>query len=137
MSSTQVRKEWSAVCDTVVHEKPVLIKRTRDSMFLADVSLLGELLEAYKFHAKLLTESNGSITISLDEIDLIENGVNEQEAVHKLAVAILDYAEDYYSDFLYWSRGDRKSHKPYVIKALIIGDVYKIGGLIECRHGGI
>ena len=137
MSSTQVRKEWSAVCDTVTREKPVLIKRTRDSMFLADVTLLDELLAAYKFHAKLLTESNGSITISLDEIDLVENGANEQEAVQKLATAILDYAEDYYNDFLYWSRGDRKTHKPYVIKALIIGDVHKIGGLIECRHGGI
>lgn len=27
--ATTVRKEWSSVCDSVIHEKPKFIKRTR------------------------------------------------------------------------------------------------------------
>ena len=137
MNATQVRREWSSICDKVAREKPVLIKRTRDNMILAEVSLLDEFLSLYEFNAKIITEDDGSITITLDEIDLVENGINEKEAVHKLALAILEYAEDYYADFLYWSRGNRKSHKPYVFKALILGNAVKIGGVIKCRHGEI
>jgi len=137
INATQVRNEWSAVVDAVIREKPQFIKRTRDFMFLTDVNLLWELLSAYTFHAAVFNENNGSITISLDEIDLVENGENEQEALRKLAAAILEYSEDYYNDYSYWSRGNRKAHKPYVFKALILNDVNKIGGLIECRHGKI
>jgi len=137
MSATTVRKEWSTVVDSVVREKPIMVKRTRDRMFLTNIALLAELLEAYTFHATLFTENDKSITISLDEIDLIENGRDEEDAKHKLAASILDYANDYYNDFTYWSRGNRRSHIPYVFKALILGDVEKIGGVIQCRHGGI
>ena len=137
MSATTVRKEWSAVVDSVVREKPIMFKRTRDRMFLTNIELLSELLEAYTFHAAIFTEDDKSLTISLDEIDLIENGTDEQEAKNKLAASILEYANDYYDDYAYWSRGNRKSHIPYVFKALILGDAEKIGGLIQCRHGGI
>ena len=137
MSATNVRKEWSTVFDSVVREKPILIKRTRDQVFLSDVDFLNELLEVYTFHAALFTEADGSVTISLDEIDIIENGRDEQDARIKLAESILDYANDYYDDFAYWARGNRKNHKPYVIKALLLADTEIIGGLIECRHGGI
>ena len=56
-------------------------------------------------------------------------------AIKKLANAILEYSEDYYKDFAYWSRGGRKSHVPYVFKALILNDIDKIGGLIKCSNG--
>jgi len=137
MNATTVRKEWSTVVDSVVREKPIMFKRTRDRMFLTNVEFLSELLEAYIFHATVFKENDNSFTISLDEIDLIENGKDEQDAKQKLAASILEYAKDYYDDYTYWSRGNRKSHIPYVFKALILGDAEKIGGLIQCRHGGI
>jgi hydroxymethylpyrimidine pyrophosphatase-like HAD family hydrolase len=137
LNATQVRKDWSSVLDSVTREKkPVMIKRTRDYLLLTEANLFSELLSAYNFHAKIFTEEDGSVTISLDELDLVENGKNKAEALQKLASAILEYAEDYYEDFSYWSRGDRRAHIPYVIKALVIGDTNKIGGLIKCRRGG-
>ena len=30
--ATNVRKQWSTICDSVIHNKPKLIKRTRDKM---------------------------------------------------------------------------------------------------------
>jgi len=135
INATQARKEWSAVVDSVIRDKPRFIKRTRDYMLLTDVGVLDELLSVYTFHAEILKENDGSVTISLDAIDLVENGADEREAVHKLSLAILEYSEDYYNDYAYWARGERKMHLPYVLKALIINDAEKIGGLIECRHG--
>jgi len=135
INATQVRSDWSAVVDSVVREKPIMFKRTRDFLFLSDIELLSELLSAYTFNAKVYTEEDGSITISLDEIDLFENGANEADALENLSKAILEYSEDYYADYTYWSRGNRKAHKPYVFKALILNDIEKIGGLIKCRHG--
>jgi len=135
INATQVRSDWSAVVDSVVREKPILFKRTRDILFLTDIELLGELLSAYTFNASVYTESDRSVTISLDEIDLVENGADEADALEKLAKAILEYSEEYYADYSYWSRGNRATHKPYVFKALILNDTKKIGGLIKCRHG--
>jgi len=137
LNATQVRKEWSSVVDTVVREKPQFIKRTRDRMFLANIELLSEFLSAYTFSAETFTEDDGSITLSLNELDLVENGKNEQEAVNKLAEAIYEYAEEYYNDFAYWSRGNRTSHKPYVFKALALGSAREIGEQIVCRRGKI
>ena len=84
-----------------------------------------------------MVEDDGSVTISLDEIDLAENAANEQDALLKLAEAILEYSKDYYNDFAYWARGSRQTHMPYVFKSLILNDVKKIGGLIKCRRGEI
>ena len=137
INATQVRSDWSAVVDSVVREKPILFKRTRDILFLTDIELLGELLSAYTFNASVFTETDGTVTISLDEIDLVENGTDEADALDKLSRAILEYSEEYYADYTYWSRGNRKAHKPYVFKALILNDIGKIGGLIKCRHGEI
>ena len=49
----------------------------------------------------------------------------------------MEYSEEYYADYSYWSRGNRKNHKPYIFKALITNDIKKIGEMIRCRHGEI
>jgi len=135
LNSTDVRREWSSIVDAVVRDKPQFIKRTRDYMFLSNVKTLESLLSAYTFHVGVFDEDDGSVTLSLDEIDLVENGVDLNDAITKLAYGILDYSEDYYREFSYWARGSRVSHIPYVLKALIINDVKKIGDLIVCRPG--
>ena len=135
ISATQARNEWSTMIDSVIREKPKFIKRTRDYMFLSDIGIIENLLTAYTFHAEIFSEDDGSITLSLDEIDLVENGPNQHDTLLKLSAAILEYAKDYYEDFSYWSKGSRKLHIPYVLKALILNDPQKIGGFIQCRHG--
>jgi len=54
-----------------------------------------------------------------------------------MAEAILEYSEDYYKDFEIWAKGWRIPHIPYVLKALMLNDLEKIGGLITCRPGEI
>ena len=137
LNATNVRNEWSTVVDSVIREKPVIFKRTRDRMILSDIGFFSELLTAYNFNVRLFTEDNGTITASLDEIDLVENGATENEVKIKLAQSILEYSEEYYNEFSFWSRGDRKAHIPYVFKALILKDTDEIGRSFVCRHGEI
>ena len=134
--ATTVRKEWSAVCDSVIHEKPKFIKRTRDKLWFSSLDTISEILEAYHFTVIKYIENDGSVTLSLNEIDLVENGKNEQEARYNLAQSILDYSIDYYNDYEMYSHSpNRKKHIPYIFKALIIDDPEKIGDMLQCQDG--
>jgi len=137
INATKARNEWSSLVESVIRDKPAIIKKTRDYLFFSNINILENILAAYSFHAETLIEEDGSVTISLDEIDLVENAPDMPGVISKLANAILEYSNDYYNEFAYWSRGDRKAHIPYIFKALILNDVGKIGGLIKCRRGKI
>ena len=137
-NATDVRKNWSSVVDSVIREKPVIIKRTRDFMVLANRELFSDMLSAYTFSAKKFVEADGSVTLSLNEMDIAENAPTEDEAKRALANAVLDYAEDFYNDFHYWSSApNRKAHIPYVLRALLLDDAEKIGECISCQAGEI
>ncbi len=134
--ATIVRKEWSSVCDTVIYDRPQFVKRTRDEFLMLNMPTLDILLESYSFTAQLFIEEDGSITISLDNMDLVENGINYAEAKMKMGFSILEYANEFYENYKTYSViPNRKSHIPYILRALAINDAEKIGGLIHCRDG--
>lgn len=136
VNATDVRKEFSQTIDTAIREKPQFIRRTRDYLFLSDINFVDTLLSAYSFTAKKFVEDDGSVTLSLNEIDLAENAETEESAKKKLAQSIIEYAEDFYNDFNFWSIApNRKGHIPWVFKALIIDDADKLGELIQCQNG--
>ena len=136
INATEARKDWSLLIDQVIREKPRFIKRTRDYMMLSDIRFLEIILSGYVFSADYFQETDGSVTLSLNEIDIVVNGKSEHEAKLKLAQSILEYSEDFYKNFKYWSSApNRISHIPYVFKALILDDAKKIGDEITCRNG--
>lgn len=134
--ATDVRKEWSAVCDSVIHDKPKFIKRTRDKMWFSNLDTMAEILKAYTFTANMLIEEDGSVTLSLNEIDLIENGADETAARLALGTAILEYSAEYYNNYTFYSHSpNRKGHVPYIFKALIMDNPKEIGESILCQDG--
>jgi hypothetical protein len=135
-NATEVRNNWSEYSDKVIREKPLFIKKTREYMFLSSLEQLCLILDGYDFSANLLKEENGSVTASLNEIDLIENADSEEGARLALGKSLLDYAEDYFDDFKVWNAApNRKKHLPYVLKALTINDAALIGKSLICQHG--
>ncbi len=136
LSATEVRKDWSAVLDSTIRQKPQFIKRTRDYLVLSDVKFMDMILCGYNFTAKRMKEEDGSITLSLNEMDLVENAPTEKDAVSELANSIYEYAQEYYREFNLWSNApNRRSHAPYVMKALILDDVQKIAECLQCQAG--
>ena len=73
-SATEVRKEWSMFFDKAVREKPFFIKRTRDNAVLVDLRFMDILLEEYRYVCKKYAECDGTITLSMEVLDLVENG---------------------------------------------------------------
>ena len=138
MSSSDVRKEWSSVIDSVVRRKPVFIKRTRDRMILCSDETMAQIVGDITFDAEQYTEEDGSVTLSLDAPDLAANGEDLQAAKAKLARDIVEYAEEYYQEFELYSRApNRRGHLPYVIKALIAKSPEELEAAIVCRDGRI
>ncbi|MCM1193708.1 MAG: hypothetical protein NC123_20455 [Butyrivibrio sp.] len=134
--ATTVRKEWSTVCDSVIREKPKFIKRTHDKMWFSSLETINDILQGYQFTAFKYIEDDGSVTLSLNEIDLIENGPNEQAVRSMLGKAILEYSMDYYNEYEMYSHSpNRKGHIPYIFKALITDDPEKIGEMVQCQNG--
>lgn len=134
ISATDARKDWSQLIDTVVHDKPQMISRTRDYVLMTEVHLMMEILSKYKYAATRYLEEDNSITLSLNEMDIAVNGSTEDEARMKLAQDILEYSEEFYDEFHFWSKApNRKKHVPYVMKALILQDIEKIGEEITCH----
>lgn len=134
ISATDARKDWSQLIDTVVHDKPQIISRTRDYVLMTNIHLMTEILSKYKYNATRYLENDNSVTLSLYEMDIAVNGSTEDEARKKLAQDILEYAEEFYDEFHFWSMApNRKKHVPYVMKALILQDINKIGEEIICH----
>ena len=136
INATEVRKEWSSVVDGVIRERPILIKRTRDKIWLSDVQTMADILNAYQFTAERFVEDDASITLSLNEMDLIENAATETEARLLLAQSIAEYAAEYYEHYAVYSKApNRKAHIPYVFKALLAENIQLLGESILCRDG--
>ncbi len=137
INATDVRKDWSSVVDGVIRERPTFIKRTRDRMWLSNIDTMKDILMGYQFTVKKHNEEDNSVTLELIEIDLVENGKTEEEARIRLAQSILEYANEYYQNYAYYSKApNRKTHIPYVFKALIMDSVQELGDSIVCQGGG-
>jgi len=82
--------------------------------------------------AEKFIEEDGSITLSLNEMDLIENEQTEEAAVLTLAQSILEYAKDFYGEFDLWSKApNRNDHIPDIINALMLDNINKIASCIK------
>lgn len=135
LNATDVRKNWSVTLDSIVHDKPAYIKRTHDNIALMDVSTLNELLAGYKYTADKYDEDDGSVTLSLRELDIVVNDADLEATKRRLAEYIKEYAEEFYSEYNVWSKApNRKGHIPYVFKALTL-DTDSILEDIVCQNG--
>jgi len=135
LSATDVRKNWSVTIDSVIRNRPAYVKRTHDNLAIINVTTLNSLLAGYKYNAKKYTEEDGSVTLSLVDIDIVVNDHDEVSAKKRLAENIKEYAEEFYEEFSVWSSApNRKSHIPYIVKALTL-NTDEISEDIVCQNG--
>lgn len=136
MSATEVRKDWSRVLDSVTRRRPAFIKRTHDNVVLASTESLSAMLSDVRYETNIFQEDDGSITLSLDALDLVVNEKSLESAKKTLANDIEEYAEEYYANYESYSVSpNRRAHLPYVMKALIADSPKELEDAIECRAG--
>jgi hypothetical protein len=104
------------------------------NMITEDV--LANILEPYKFTAAEFADDYEGIVLWSDDLHIWASGKSKEDAIKSLATEILEHSNDFYKEFNLWVK-DRGVQVPYVLKALMLNDVEKIGGLITCRPGEI
>ena len=72
--SSEVRNGWSGVMDSVIRKRPAFIRRTRDFMMLSSIETISALVADVKYVADEFLEEDGSVTLSLRDMDIIANG---------------------------------------------------------------
>ena len=138
LSASDVRKDWSKVIDSVVHVRPAFIKRTRDRMVLCSNDTVRQLVYGTPIAAHSFIEDDGSVTISMDNVDLAVNGANFQDAKSKLIDDLIEYAEEYYQNFELYSRAsNRKEHLSLVMKVLTAASKEELEDAVQCQDGKI
>ena len=135
LNATEVRKNWSTYLDEV-REKPIFIKRTRDFSALINIDCINVLLEDVKIEYSKIIDSDGSVVISANNMDIISSGATEKEALNAFVDDLVEYSQDFYDDFSFWSSAkNRKSDIPVVLKILVSRDKKEVEDLLVCRNG--
>lgn len=136
VNATDVRKDWGSFIDSVVRNRPKFIKRSRDYIFTTSTDMLKEMLKGYKLTVSIYEEDNGTVTATLEELDIVSNGCTKEDALNTLTSNLQEYAEEYYNEFEYWySAPNRKAHLPYVLNILLQDEVKDIMSMIKCQAG--
>ena len=133
MSSTDVRKNWSEVMDTVVRQKPIFVKRNRDILTVLSMEQLDLILDSFRFTLQVITEEDGSYTGIVEQLDLLGNAESEQSLIEQLTIDVIEYSEEYMNNFnMYYHSPNRRDHFPYIYKVAAQGDdIKKVRGLFE------
>ncbi len=131
VNATEVRNNFSYYIDTVVRDRPIAVKRSRDVLLLFSDQMVRDLLNDLTIQAEL-TKEDGLIVGTV--FDLVVHGESEQEVIQKLAEELLEYAQDYINDFkLFYNAPNRKDHYPYVLRILLSSSIDEIKGLINAK----
>ena len=133
LNATQVRADFSRFVDTVVHEKPQVVKRNRDVFWSISHKMTEELLSAFSLAIEYEQEEDGTFVGSFIQLeDIIAYGNTFQAMLDDAARQLKEYAVDYYDDFTrYYNAPNRKAHLPFVLNVLIQEDLDGIKHLIR------
>lgn len=135
-SATEVRRNWGQFNDDVVHKGPQFVKRSRDKWAALSDEQLHTAFGSFRFNAMTFIEDDGSVTLSIRDFGIVADGDTKEEALNELAEFLIDYAEEYHSEFdLYYKSPNRRDHFPYIMNVLIQDDVDGVKDLITCQPG--
>lgn len=127
---TDARKDMSAFFDSVIHEKPVILKRRKYEAVLIERSLLQMMLEYATIEVSCVqTKEKWIYHATL--LDIFAEGETKVEAETNLCEALLNYANDVYENFMFYYYGQNIKHKlPYIFHILNCEDLEQIKGIL-------
>jgi len=136
LNATDVRKHWSQFNDDVIREGPKFVKRNRDRWAALSADHLKEAFSDYVFSASSFVEEDETVTVSLDNFDIVENGDTREEAIELVVDELIEYAHEYMDNFnLYFNSPNRRKHFKFIMNVLIQDSAEDVKELIECQAG--
>ena len=107
---TDARKDMSSFFDSVIHEKPVILKRRKHEAVLVEKSLLKMMLE-YATIDVTCVQSKEKWVYHATLLDVFGEGSTKNEAEISLCEALLKYASDVYDNFMFYYYGQNIKNK--------------------------
>lgn len=131
---TDARKDMSSFFDSVIHEKPLILKRRKYEAVLVEKSLMSMMLEYAKINVSSM-ESDKKWIYRASDLDVFGEGESKVDALNALCEALINYANEVYDNFMFYYYGQNiKSKLPYIFNILLcesIEDVKNI--LVYCK----
>ena len=122
-SASEVRKEWSSTIDTAIRERPVFIQRTRDNLILLDIATLRLAFRHLRYEPVFSKSWDGKVACTEARLGLSASGEDREECIRRMIGEMRAYAEEYYQNFVLYSRDPAKrDHLPYILKILACAD---------------
>ena len=107
---TDARKDMSSFFDSVIHQKPIILKRRKYEAVLVEKSLLSLMLE-YATIAVSVVEGKGKWIYRASSLDVIGEGETKVDAEANLCLALKEYANDVYDNFMFYYYGQNIKSK--------------------------
>ena len=127
---TDARKDMSSFFDSVIHEKPIILKRRKYEAVLAERSLLQMMLEYAKINVSQV-EGKDKWIYRATELDVLAEGETKVEAEANLCEALVKYANDVYDNFMFYYYGQNiKSKLPYIFNILLCESAEEVKNII-------
>lgn len=122
VNATDVRKEWGNYIDTIVRQKPVFVKRSRDYFACIDIDTLKLLVSNIKFNAEYEYDENNKVVMFIDGYDCVVSGNDVDDAKSKLLYDLREYAQQYFEDSNWSNDKQRASQIDELLKLTICTD---------------
>jgi antitoxin YefM len=122
VKSAVVREKFSTYIDEVLHDRPKLVNRHRDHFLMMNMKHMSAIMEDVEMHTELEQDENGEfIATSVEINDIFATGETPEQAIHALAIDLIEYAYDYLGDSfqLYFNAPNRRGHFRYVLKIIL------------------
>ncbi len=119
---TDARKDMSTFFDSVIHEKPIILKRRKYEAVLVERSLLQMMLEYATIKVNCVQTDNKWVYQASD-LDIFADGETKIEAENNLCSALLSYANEVYDNFMFYYYGQNiKAKLPFIFHILNCDD---------------
>lgn len=83
-----------------------------------------------------VTDEDGSIVISSNDMDVVSTGKDEQEALLNFVCDLIEYAQDFYDEFEFWSSApNRAKHIPMALGILTADNSQEVEDMLVCQNG--
>ena len=132
---TEARANLSALFDNVINrEQPLVINRKRDKAVLIEGGMMEYLLSSYHVEGEVYRDEDGSYTVSLDSIDIVENAQTKDQAIEAVIQELKVYAQEYFTRLsVFLHAPNRKIHLPYVLRVLLSKEDSEIKDMLVLR----
>lgn len=129
---TDARKDMSSFFDSVIHEKPIILKRRKNEAVLIEKDLLKLFLIDSKIEVKSEQDKEKNTILWAHRLNVWGKGETKAEAIDDLCKNLYNYANDIYNNFMFYFYGQNiRELLGCVFNILLCEDEAKVKNILQ------